>query len=327
MISFLAKRIMQAVAVVLATASMVFFAVFIIGDPAQLLYSQNASAAEVEAARRYLGLDLPLYQQYFNFMGGLLHGDLGRSFVYGKPALGVILQRLPATLELAFASVVLAVVVGLPLGLYCGLNPRTIRSRLIMAVSALGVSLPTFWIGIIIMLAFAVNLRLLPTGGRGNTLTVLGVPWSFLTIDGLRHLLLPAASLALWQASLILRLTRAGTEEVLRQDYVRFARAKGIAPGRILWVHVLKNVLAPVVTMVGLSLGGTIAFSIVTESIFSWPGAGKLLIDSIYAFDRPIVVAYLMLAVTIFVLINTFVDLIYAAIDPRVTLGAADSGS
>ncbi len=316
MLTWLLRRLFQALLVVLAMTVIVFIGVNVIGNPVDIMISPEADAAERVRAIAALGLDKPLWQQYLAFLGGLLRGDLGRSFVFNEPALKVIMQRLPATLELAVAAVLISVVAGLPAGLYAGLRPDAFGARALMAGSILGFSLPSFWVGLMLILVFAVQLGWLPSTGRGAT----AGGWSFLTGDGLLHLLLPALNLALFNVSLIMRLVRAGVREALPSDYVRFARAKGLRPSRVIGVHVMKNILIPVVTVVGLELGTTIAFSVVTESIFAWPGVGKLIIDSINLLDRPVIVAYLMMIVLLFVGINLVVDLLYTALDPRVRL-------
>jgi peptide/nickel transport system permease protein len=320
MATWLFRRLLQAVFVVLAMTVIVFVGVNVIGNPVDILISPEADAAERTRAIVALGLDQPLWRQYLSFLGGVLHGDLGRSFVFNEPAMQVILQRLPATMELAVAAVLISVVLGIPAGLYAGLKPEGWLSRLLMAGSILGFSLPSFWVGLMLIMLFSVQLGWLPSTGRGTTAALLGVQWSFLTRDGLAHLVLPAFNLALFNVSLILRLTRAGVREALPSDYVKFARAKGLTPARIIGVHVMKNILIPIVTVVGLELGTTIAFSVVTETIFAWPGVGKLIIDSINLLDRPVIVAYLMLIVLLFVAINLLVDLLYTALDPRVRL-------
>ena len=322
MTGWLFRRLIQAAFVVLAMTVIVFVGVNVIGDPVEIMISPEADAAERVRAIAALGLDKPLWQQYLVFLGGLLQGDLGRSFVFNEPAMKVILQRLPATMELAVAAVLISVLVGIPAGLYAGMRPNSFGARALMAGSILGFSLPSFWVGLMLIMVFAVQLGWLPSTGRGETVMMFGVPWSFLTRDGLLHLLLPAFNLALFNVSLIMRLTRAGVREALPSDYVRFARAKGLRPSRVIGVHVMKNIMIPVVTVVGLELGTTIAFSVVTESIFAWPGMGKLIIDSINLLDRPVIVAYLMLIVLLFVAINLTVDLLYTALDPRVRLDA-----
>lgn len=320
MLNSLSRRLIQAVFVLVAMTIIVFIGINVIGNPVDILISPQADQAERARLIAELGLDQPIWVQYFEFARGLLHGDLGVSYVFNQPALQVILQRLPATLELAVAAMLISVTIGIPLGLYVGLRPQTFASKLIMAGSILGFSLPTFWVGLLLIMIFAVQLGWLPSGGRGETLEIFGVGWSFLTLDGLRHLLLPALNLALFKTSLILRLTRAGVQEVLPQDYIRLARAKGMSNGRVIGVHVLKNIMIPVVTIVGLEFGSLIAFSVVTETIFSWPGMGKLIIDSINVLDRPIIVAYLMIIVVLFIIINLVTDILYTVLDPRVRL-------
>lgn len=314
------RRLMQAVLVVLAMTIIVFVGVNVIGNPIEILISPEADAAERARAIAALGLDKPLWEQYLVFLTGLLKGDLGRSFVFNEPAIRVILQRLPATMELAVAAVLISILLGLPSGLFAGLKPDHPVSRTLMAGSILGFSLPSFWVGLMLIMVFAVQLGWLPSTGRGTTVMLFGIQWSFLTRDGLLHMILPAFNLALFNASLIMRLTRAGVREALPSDYVRFARAKGLRPSRVIGVHVMKNIMIPVVTVVGLELGTTIAFSVVTELIFAWPGMGKLIIDSINLLDRPVIVAYLMMIVLLFVVINLVVDLLYTALDPRVRL-------
>jgi len=319
---YLLRRIMQSGFVLVAMSLLVFLGVFAVGDPIEILISPDADQIEKERAIRALGLDLPLWQQYLVFVSKALQGDLGRSFVFNEPAIQLILQRMPATLELAFGSMFLSILIGLPLGLYAGLRPDSAVSKGIMASSILGFSLPTFWVGLMLIMVFAVQLGWLPSTGRGDTAMLFGISWSFLTPDGLSHILLPAINLALFKISLVIRLTRAGVRETMLMDYVKFARAKGLSPFRVTFVHVFKNILIPVVTVVGLELGGTIAFSVVTESVFAWPGMGKLIIDSINVLDRPVIVAYLMMIVVMFIVINLLVDIVYTVLDPRVRLEA-----
>jgi peptide/nickel transport system permease protein len=317
---FLLRRISQSFVLVAVVSALVFVAVFAIGNPIYILISDEATEQEMEAAIHALGLDLPLWQQYFVFIGNAIRGDLGTSFIFNEPAMGLIIQRFPATLELALSAMLIAVVVGIPLGMWAGLKPDSLSGRTIMAGSILGFSVPTFWFALLMIMIFAVELGWLPSTGRGETMDVLGLQLSFLTLDGLRHLILPAISLGLYKISLVIRLTRAGTLEVKLQDYIKFARAKGLSAHRIIFIHVLKNILIPVVTVLGLELGSVIAFAVVAESIFSWPGMGKLLIESINLLDRPVIVAYLMFIVLMFVVINLIVDIIYSALDPRVRL-------
>lgn len=321
MLTVLLRRLGQSFFVVLTMATLVFFGINIVGDPVAMLVSPDADQAEMERVIRDFGLDKPVWEQFWLFLKGVVQGDFGTSFVFGEPALQLILERLPATLELAFSALFLAVAIGLPLGLLAGLFPEWWVSKTIMALSILGFSLPTFWVGIMLIMTFAVSLGWLPSTGRGETAGLLGMETSILTLDGLRHLFLPALNLALLKISLVIRLTRAGVRETMQQDYIKFARAKGLSQWRIVRVHVLKVVLIPVVTVLGLEFGSLIAFSVVTESIFAWPGMGKLLIEAILQLDRPLIVAYLMLIAVVFVTINLLVDLIYTALDPRVRLG------
>ncbi len=317
---WLIRRIVQAMLVVLAMTVIVFIGLHVIGNPIDILISPQADQAERARAIAALGLDKPLWDQYLWFLKDALRGDLGRSFVFNEPALRIIGQRMPATLELAVSAVLISVIFGIPLGLYAGLRPDGVPARAIMAGSILGFSVPTFWVGLMLIMVFAVQLGWLPSSGRGATAELFGVQWSFLTLDGLRHLLLPALNLALFNISLVIRLTRAGVRETLPLDFVKFARAKGLSPARVILVHVLRFILIPLITVVGLELGSTVAFSVVTETVFAWPGMGKLIIDSIYVLDRPVILAYLMAIVLLFVAINLIVDLLYFALDPRVRL-------
>jgi peptide/nickel transport system permease protein len=304
---------------------LVFIGVYAIGNPIELLVNPQADAIERARAAAALGLDKPILEQYTTFLARAATGDLGRSFVYNVPAIQLILDKLPATLELAVVAMVIAIVLGIPLGLIAGLRPHSFVGRTIMAGSILGFSLPTFWVGLVLIMVFSVHLGWLPSNGRGETALLLGVPVSFLTADGLAHLAMPATNLALYKLSLLIRLTRAGTRETVLQEYVKFARAKGLANRRVIGVHVLKNILIPIVTVIGLELGSVIAFAIITETIFAWPGTGKLLIDSINQLDRPVIVAYLVVIVTIFIAINFIVDVTYSLLDPRVRLGEAQA--
>lgn len=320
MTAYVLQRLIQSVLVLLAVSVVVFFAVYGIGDPIELLVSPQVSEAERQALIRRLGLDLPVWQQYLTFMANALKGDLGRSFVHGVPALQLILARLPATFELVLLAMTLALAFGIPLGLMAGLDPESRRARIVMAGTVLGFSLPSFWKGMMLILLFAVLLGWLPTAGRGETVSVLGIQTSLLTWDGLQHIALPALNLAIPNLALIVRLVAAGTTETMTQDYVKYARAKGVRPRRIVNRHVLRNILIPVVTVVGVEFGSLVAFSTITETVFAWPGMGKLLIDSVYQLDRPVVVAYVLLATLLFVSVNFLVDVLYAALDPRVKL-------
>lgn len=312
------RRLMQSVLVVFAMSLIVFVGVSIIGDPTYMFVSPDADMEEIRRVQQTFGFDRPIWERYLLFLRGAVEGDLGNSYIFNQPAMQLILARMPATLELAFSALFLAIVLGIPLGLYAGLKPESPVSSLIMTGSILGFSLPTFWVGIMLILIFAVQLGWLPSTGRGDTVDVLGIPVSFLTLDGLKHLILPAFNLALLKISLVIRLTRAGVREAVHMDYMKFARAKGLAPRRLVSLHLLKNIMIPIVTVLGLEFGSLIAFSVVTETIFAWPGMGKLLIESIQTLDRPVIVAYLMLIVLLFVIINLVVDLLYALLDPRV---------
>ena len=315
---------MQSVVVLFVMSLLVFVGVYAIGNPIDILINPQADQIDRERAIANLGLDKPLWEQYFVFLKGALTGDLGKSFVHATSALGLILERMPATMELAIAAMLIAVVLGLPLGLWAGLKPNGFAGRTIMAGSILGFSLPTFWVGLMLIMVFSVMLGWLPSNGRGPTTLLLGLfPVSFLSWEGLSHLVMPAVNLALFKLALLIRLTRAGTRESLLQDYVKFARAKGLTNRRVIGVHVLRNILIPIVTVIGLEFGSVIAFAIVTESVFAWPGMGKLLIDSINLLDRPVIVSYLLVIVTLFIVINLAVDVLYSALDPRVRLSDA----
>ena len=320
MLVFLLRRLMQSGLVLLVMSLLVFVGVYAIGNPVDILVNPESDQAEIDRTMAALGLDKPLWTQYLIFLRQALTGDFGNSFVHGSSAMQLIIQRMPATLELAVAALLIAVLLGIPLGLWAGLRPESRSARAIMGLSILGFSLPTFWVGLMLIMLFSVQLGWLPPNGRGMTTEILGFPVSFLSWDGLRHLLMPALNLALFKISLVIRLTRAGTQEALLQDYVRFARAKGLRSARIVGVHVLKNILIPIVTVIGLEFGSLIAFAVVTESIFAWPGMGKLLIESINLLDRPVVVAYLLTVVSLFVLINLVVDILYSLLDPRIRL-------
>ncbi|MEZ5741909.1 MAG: ABC transporter permease [Burkholderiaceae bacterium] len=324
MSAFVIRRLIQSLIVLAIMSVIVFFGVSVVGDPVHMFASPDATQAEIDQVIAQFGLDKPVWVQYFNFVTGALQGDLGKSFTFGEPALGVILQRMPATMELAFAALLLAIVIGLPLGLYAGLHPESPVSRIIMTGSIFGFSLPTFWVGIMLMMVFAVMLGWVPATGRGDTVELFaGLRLSLFTADGLSHLALPAVNLALLKISLVIRLTRAGVREAFMQDYIKFARAKGLSDARVIGVHLLKNILIPVITVLGLEFGSLIAFSVVTETIFAWPGMGKLLIEAIITLDRPIIVAYLLMIVLLFVIINLLVDVIYSLLDPRVRLQQA----
>lgn len=317
---YILQRLIQCAVVLLAVSVVVFFAVFGIGDPIELLVPPQVSTAERMIMIKRLGLDLPVWQQYFIFLGNALQGDLGTSFVHGVPVTSLILSRFPATFELVLLSMFLATVVAVPLGIHAGLHPERRWSRIIMGSTVLGFSVPSFWKGMMLILLFSVLLGWLPTAGRGETVSFLGIQTSLFTLDGLRHLILPASNLAIPNAALMIRLIAVGTNDAKMQEYVKFARAKGVTEKRIVRRHILRNILIPIVTVAGIEFGSLVAFSTITETVFSWPGMGKLLIDSIYQLDRPVVVAYVMMATLLFVVMNFLVDVTYAALDPRVKL-------
>jgi len=318
---WLLRRLVQSVLVIIAVTMIVFLGVHLIGNPADVLIPSGADQAERARAIAALGLDQPLWRQYLVFLEQALHGSLGESFVYAEPALRLIVARLPATFELTLTAMFLSVVLGLPLGLYTGLHPNGVISRTIMGVSAIGYCLPSFWVGLMLIMVFSVQLGWLPSSGRGETGLLFGVSWSFLTLDGLRHLVLPALNLALFNIAMMLRLTEAEVRETMPLDFIKFARAKGLGRGRIVRVHVLKNILIPIVTVLGMQFGSTMAYAIVTETVFAWPGTGKLIVDSIGVLDRPVIVAYLMMIALLFALINLIVDFLYTVLDPRLRLG------
>ncbi len=320
MTAFILRRSLQSIVVLFIMSLIVFVGVNLVGDPVDMLINPEADQAEIDRVIRDLGLDRPVSEQYWYFVLNAFQGDLGRSFIFGEPALKLIVQRMPATMELALVSLLMAVVFGIPLGIYAGLKPNSKISKTIMAASILGFSMPTFWVGIILIMFFSVHLGWLPSTGRGDVATYFGVTSSAFTVNGLSHIFLPAFNLALFKLSSVIRLARAGTREVILQDYIKFARAKGLAESRVVRIHLLKNIMIPVITIIGLEFGSLIAFSTVTETVFAWPGMGKLIIDSIYNLDRPVVVAYLMIIVVIFVMLNLIVDILYSVLDPRVRI-------
>ena len=320
MLAYLVSRLLQAVVVVFAMSVLVFLGVYAIGNPIDVMIDPGATA-EIRARliERY-GLDQPLWRQYLTFLGNVARGDLGTSMVYNIPVTSLVFSRLGATLELVLVAVLLATLIGIPAGLWAGYRPNSLGARLVMALSVLGFSVPTFWIGMLLIMGFAVELGWLPSGGRGDVGSVLGIPTSLATADGWSHVILPAINLSLFKMGLLIRLTRAGMVEAMRTDYVRFARAQGLRDRDIVFRHVLRNISIPIVTVFGLELGSTLAFAVVTETVFTWPGVGKLIIDSILQLDRPVMVSYLVMVVVLFVLINLVVDLVYARLDPRVRL-------
>jgi len=323
MLDMLARRALQSVLVVFVMSILAFVGINLVGDPIYLLVPPDATQVEIARASKALGLDLPVHQQYGRFLLNALHGDLGNSFIFNRPAVSLILERMPATLELAVAALILSAAIGIPFGMWAGLHPGSMGQKLAAGFSILGVSVPVFWMGMILIMVFSVGLGWLPSGGRGPTASLLGVQVSFLSWSGIKFLLLPALTLALHNIALIMRITEASTRDVAHQEYVRFARAKGVGPMRLMFRHIAPNVMIPVVTVLGLEFAHLIAFSLITETIFAWPGMGKLIIDSLLQLDRPVVVAYLMVVLMLYVLINFTVDVLYLVLDPRLRTKAA----
>ncbi|MDC1060164.1 ABC transporter permease [Alphaproteobacteria bacterium] len=320
MLFFIIRRVMQSIVVLFIMSLVVFTMINLVGDPVDMLVNPESLPDEIERVRSDFGLDQPAHIQYIKFLQGALSGDLGNSFIFGRPALALIAERFPATLELATCALIIAIVFGLPLGIYAGLNPKSLGTRIIMGGSVLGISIPTFWLGLMMIIIFSVVLGWLPVSGRGDIGSFLGLQSSAFTLDGLSHLIMPATNLALFKIAMVIRLARAGTVEVMSLDFIKFARARGLPPERLVRFHLLPNILLPIITVLAIEFGTLIAFATVTETIFAWPGLGKLVIDAIVNLDRPIVVAYLMFVVTLFLLLNLIVDIIYAALDPRVRL-------
>ncbi len=320
MFGYVIKRALQMALVLWAVSVLVFVMMSFTGDPTYMMVPLDATEEQIAQARRLLGLDHSHLTQYWLFLKNVLQGDFGRSFVFRQPANDLILERLPATLEIVFLAMVIALVVAIPLGVYAGANPRRAGSHAVMAGSLIGISLPGFWVGMVLIFVFAVKLQLFPSSGRGPTQEILGVRVSFLTWEGLRHVILPAVTLSIGTLAILMRIIRAEMMEVMKQDFVRFARAKGAGQRAVLFRHGLKNALIPLVTVFGLMLGDLIAFATLTETIFAWPGIGKLLVDSIYRGDRPVIVVYLMFVALMFVVVNFVVDVLYALIDPRIKI-------
>ena len=324
---YIFRRLLQSIGVIFIVTALVFVGIYVIGNPVDILVSTEADQDQFDRMVKILGLDKPLWEQFFVYLSKLVQGDLGRSFAFSEPALKLVLQRMPATIELVTVAMLMALILGIPLGMYAGLHPEKTVSKTIMGASIVGVSIPNFWQGIMLIFVLAVSLAWLPSGGRGEIKTVLGVTTSLWTADGWSHIITPAFNLALAQCTLIIRLIRANVREIVLLDYVKFARAKGLRRNRVVYVHIFKNTLVILITVVGLQFGSLIAYSVVTETIFSWPGMGKLIIDSVYILDRPVILAYLVMVVFLFVTINLIVDLLYSVIDPRIRLDSDKSSS
>jgi peptide/nickel transport system permease protein len=320
MLAFILRRLGQAILVMLAVGLIAFSLFRFVGDPVVYMGGQDATEEQREQWRRDLGLDRPFVVQYWNFVRNAAQGEFGLSLRQVQPVSKLIVDRLPATLELSFVAALLALVFGIPMGIYTALRPRSWFSHLLLAVSLAGVSLPTFLIGILLILVFAVTLGWLPSFGRGDVVMIGGWSTGFLTLSGLKSLILPAITLGLFQMTLIQRLVRSEMMEVLRTDYIRFARARGLTDRAVHFRHALKNTLVPVITITGLQLGAIIAFAIITETVFQWPGMGLLFIQSVNFADVPVMAAYLCLVAVFFVVINLVVDLLYYAVDPRLRI-------
>ena len=316
--TYIARRLIQGVVVLLVASLLCFILFRYMGDPVITLAGRYATFQEIEEVRRSLGLDKPVYVQYFRFLANAAEGNFGISYVTRVPALPLILERFPATFELASTALILSFVVGVALGVLVALKPYALRNRLIMAGSLGGISIPTFLMGILLIMVFAVYLGIVPPFGRGETLQVGFWRSGFLSINGITHLILPALTLAMYQLAVLLRLTRAGMREVMTEEYIKTAWAKGLPPRKVIFKHALRNALIPVVTITGLQFGELIAFSIVTETIFQWPGMGNLLLTSIRENDQPVIVTYIMLAALVIITMNIIVDILYAVINPKI---------
>ncbi len=326
MFAFIIRRLLQAVGVMLTVALLAFILFQYVGDPVMIMLGQEGTPAERDQLRRDLGLNDPIIVQFYHFLANAVQGDFGLSLRQGQKVSVLLRDRLPATLELSIAAALIALVIGVPLGVYTALKRNGKLSQAFLAFSLLGVSLPTFLIGILLILVFSVQLGWLPSYGRGDTVKLGWWTTGLLTTSGWKHLILPAVTLSLFQVALVLRLVRSEMLEVLRADYIKFARARGLTKRAIHFGHALKNTLVPVITIMGLQLGGIIAFAIVTETVFQWPGMGLLFIQAVQFADIPVMAAYLCLISFIFVLINLIVDLLYFAVDPRLRVGLGKSG-
>ncbi|MEQ8599719.1 MAG: ABC transporter permease [Devosia sp.] len=322
MLAFIARRLFQSVIVMLAVAFIAFMVFRYVGDPVSSMLGQDSTLADHAALRERLGLNEPFYIQFFSFVGNALQGQFGISYRLQQPVSQLIMERLPATIELAFASASIALVLGVVLGIYTALRPRAFSTGVIMTASLIGVSLPTFLIGIGLIYIFAVELKVLPSFGRGEVVDLGWWRTGFLTESGLRSIILPAITLSLFQLTLIMRLVRAEMLEVLRTDYIRFAKARGLSQRAVNFGHALKNTMVPVITITGLQLGSVIAFAIITETVFQWPGVGSLFVNSVAVVDVPVMAAYLVFVALVFVVINLIVDILYFIVDPRLRDGA-----
>jgi peptide/nickel transport system permease protein len=323
MLVFILRRLAQAVIVMLTVAFIAFMLFQYVGDPVTNLLGQDATPQQRAELRRDLGLDRPFPIQFARFVGNAVQGEFGLSLRQGRKVSSLIVERLPATLELSLVAAAIALLIGIPMGVYAALRRGTFLSQLMMMISLLGVSLPVFLIGILLILVFAVTLKWLPSFGRGDVVMLGSWSSGFLTMDGWKHLVLPSITLAIFQLTLIMRLVRSEMLEVLRADYIKFARARGLPNRAVYFRHALKNTMVPVITIIGLQLGALIAFSIITETVFQWPGMGLLFIQAVTFADIPVMAAYLCLIALIFVVINLVVDLLYFVVDPRLRIESA----
>jgi peptide/nickel transport system permease protein len=326
MLAFILRRLAQAVVVMLTVAFIAFMLFQYVGDPVTNLLGQDATPEQRVQLRADLGLDKPFPVQFAAFVGNALRGEFGLSLRQGRKVSSLIVERFPATVELAFGAAFLALVFGIPMGVYAALKRGNFFAQSLMTFSLLGVSLPTFLIGILLILLFAVTLKVLPSFGRGETVALATWSTGLLTVDGWKHLILPAVTLCIFQLTLIMRLVRAEMLEVLRTDYIKFARARGLTNRSVYFGHALKNTLIPVMTIMGLQLGGLIAFAIITETVFQWPGMGLLFIQAVQFADIPVMAAYLCLIALIFVVINLIVDMLYFVVDPRLRIERSAAG-
>lgn len=318
MLIYFLNRLKQSIVLMFLMSLIAFGGMYIASDPIEVLADDDFTEEDKANLAETLGLDKPVYVQYGVFMGKILQGDFGTSFVYDQPVSKLILERLPATIEVAILALIISLLIGIPIGIYSGLHRKSRAAKSISFLTTVGYSTPNFWQALLLIMLFCVWLQWLPTSGREYTVEWLGSQWSFLSWDSMRYMLLPALNLAIYKICMQYRLSRSGTQEVMFQEYMTFARAKGIGQSRLIGRHLLRNILIPIVTITGLELGGLIAFATVTETIFAWPGVGKLLLSSIHASDRPVVVAYLILIAAMFVTINFIVDMLYALLDPRI---------
>jgi peptide/nickel transport system permease protein len=323
MARYITVRFLQGVFLLLVMSLLVFVAVYAIGNPVTMLVNPASPSEVIEQTIKNLGLDQPLHVQYLRFVEHALRGDLGTSYVSSQPAVRLILERFPNTLELTITAMIIACGIGIPCGLIAGYRPQSVAGKAISSLSVVGISLPSFWIGLMLISVLSIELGIFPTGGRGPAATVLGVSSSLFTTAGWHHIALPALNLSLFPMAMMTQLTRAGVQENLRANHIRYARAKGLSGQRILLRYVLPSIAVPIITVMGIVFGVLLAFGVVTETVFSWPGIGKLIIEAIRTSDRPVIIAYLLFTVCLFTLINLAVDIACALIDPRISLAEA----